>query len=183
MESWQELLKIPPFILKIMFFLARWNRALRPNLPYDAPFLPFNMRAGHKFLSEYDTDFSRATLDGDLSKGFSPEEALWWVKCPTLLMRADACRHQTWELIGALDDEDLERIVSLVDDLRCVQISSRDEIHMLQPVQNYNQTCQEGRLPNWTLARIGDQQAVGHIRDAPQLRRTDPQIELIDERA
>ena len=111
-----ELLNIPPFIIKIMFFLARLNRAVRPNCPYDVPFLPFNMRAGFKFLSEYDTDFSRATIGGDLSKDFSPEEALKQVKCPMLLMRADAYRHETWGLIGAIDDKDLERIVSLVDD-------------------------------------------------------------------
>jgi hypothetical protein len=33
------------------------------------------MRVGCKFLSEYDTDFSRATIDGSLSKDFDPEEA------------------------------------------------------------------------------------------------------------
>jgi pimeloyl-ACP methyl ester carboxylesterase len=132
-EGKSELLKIPRFILKIMFFMARINRAVRPNRPYDTPLLPFNMRAGHKFLSEYDTDFSRATIEGDLSKDFSPEEALKRIKCPMLLMRADAYRHETWGLVGAMDDDDLERIVSLVDDLQCVQISGGHEIHMLQP--------------------------------------------------
>jgi hypothetical protein len=34
------------------------------------------LRAGNKFLSEYDTDFSRATIEGDLSKGFDPEATL-----------------------------------------------------------------------------------------------------------
>jgi hypothetical protein len=48
-------------------------------------------------------------------------------------MRADAHRHETWGLLGAIDDDDLERVVSLVDDLRVVQISARHEIHMLQP--------------------------------------------------
>jgi pimeloyl-ACP methyl ester carboxylesterase len=132
-EGKSELLKIPRFILKIMFFMARINRAVRPNRPYDTPLLPFNMRAGHQFLSEYDTDFSRATIEGDLSKDFSPEEALKRIKCPMLLMRADAYRHETWGLVGAMDDDDLERIVSLVDDLQCVQISGGHEIHMLQP--------------------------------------------------
>jgi hypothetical protein len=50
-----------------------------------------------------------------------------------LLLRADAYRHETWGLIGAIDDNDLERIGSLVDDLQCIQISSRHEVHMLQP--------------------------------------------------
>jgi pimeloyl-ACP methyl ester carboxylesterase len=153
-EGKSELLKIPPFIIKIMFFIARLNRAVRPNSPYDPPFLPFNMRAGFKFLSEYDTDFSRATLEGDLSKDFSPEETLRRVRCPMLLLRADAYRHETWGLIGAIDDKDLERIVSLVDDLQCIQISSGHEIHLVQP-QRYideitkfvNNLRDENRLP------------------------------------
>jgi pimeloyl-ACP methyl ester carboxylesterase len=132
-EGKSELLKIPPFIITIMFFMARLNRAVRPNSPYDVPFLPFNMRAGFKFLSEYDTDFSRATLEGDLSEDFSPEETLRRVRCPMLLLRAEAYRHETWGLIGAIDDQDLERIVSLVDDLECIQISSGHEIHLVQP--------------------------------------------------
>jgi pimeloyl-ACP methyl ester carboxylesterase len=132
-EGKSELLKIPPFILKIIFFLYRLNRAVRPNSPYDTPFLPFNIRAGLKFLSEYDTDFSRATIDGDLSKDFYPEETLKRVKCPMLLMRANASRHETWGLLGAIDDNDLERIVSLVDDLKYIQIPGGHEIHMVQP--------------------------------------------------
>ncbi|MEJ2736667.1 MAG: alpha/beta hydrolase [Anaerolineae bacterium] len=132
-EGKTELLKIPPFILKIIFFLDRLNRTVRPNKPYDTPLLPFNMRAGQKFLSEYDTDFSRATIDGDLSKDFDPKETLKRVKCPMLLMRADASRHETWGLLGAIDDDDLECIVSLVDDLKVVQIPGRHEIHMVQP--------------------------------------------------
>lgn len=132
-EGKSELLKIPPIIIKIMFFMARLNRIVRPHRPYDTPFLPFNMRAGHKFLSEYDTDFSRATIEGDLSKDFSPEDALKQVRCPMLLMRADAYRHETWGLIGALDDDDLARIVTLVDDLQIVQFSGGHELHMIKP--------------------------------------------------
>jgi pimeloyl-ACP methyl ester carboxylesterase len=132
-EGKSELLKIPSFIIKSMFFMDRLNRAVRPDSPYDTPFLPYNMRAGNKFLSEYDTDFSRATIEGDLSRDFCPEDALKRVKCPMLLLRADAYRHETWGLVGAMDDKDLERVVSLVENLQCVQISGAHEIHLVQP--------------------------------------------------
>ncbi len=128
-----ELLKIPPFIVKGIFLLYRANRALRAQSPYDAPFLPFNIRAGFKFLSEYDTDFSRATLDGDLSRDFDPEATLKRVKCPMLLIRVAATRDPNWGLLGAIDDDDLARIVSLVDDLKCVQVTGAHEVHVVQP--------------------------------------------------
>ena len=153
-EGKSELLKIPPFIINTIFFLDRINRAVRPDRPYDIPFLPFNIRAGYKFLSEYDPDFSRATIEGDLSKDFSPEETLKQVRCPMLLMRADASRHETWGLLGAISDEDLERIVRLVDDLAYVQIPGGHEIHMAQPeryideiIKFVNKLRKENKLP------------------------------------
>ncbi|MCA9961574.1 MAG: alpha/beta hydrolase, partial [Anaerolineales bacterium] len=132
-EGKADLLKIPPFIVKGMFFLDRLNRAIRPDKPYDTPFLPYNIRAGNKFLSEYDTDFSLATIDGRLSAGFDPEDALPRVKCPTLLLWAGGYRHETWGLVGAMDKNDMERVVSLVSDLQCVEIPGAHEIHMVQP--------------------------------------------------
>jgi pimeloyl-ACP methyl ester carboxylesterase len=132
-EGKPDLLKIPTFIIKSMFFLDRLNRAVRPNSPYDTPFLPYNLRAGNKFLSEYDTDFSRATIEGDLSRDFSPEDALKRVKCPMLLLWAGAYRHETWGLVGAMEDRDVERVTALVDDLQCVKIPGGHEIHLVQP--------------------------------------------------
>jgi pimeloyl-ACP methyl ester carboxylesterase len=132
-EGKSELLKIPAFIVKTMGFMFRVNRALRPNSPYDVPFLPFNIRAGCKFLSEYDTDFSRATIDGDLSRGFDPDDTLKRIRCPVLLLWAHATRHGTWGIIGALDENDLQRMIALVDDFRYVEIPGAHEMHMVHP--------------------------------------------------
>lgn len=132
-EGKTELLKIPSFIVKTISLLFRVNRTLRPNSPYDAPFLPFNIRAGCKFLTEYDTDFSRATIDGDLSKDFDPEETLKRIKCPVLLLWAHATRHETWGIIGALDENDLQRMIALVDDFRYIDIPGAHEMHMVHP--------------------------------------------------
>ncbi len=130
-----ELLKIPPVIVKAIFFLYRLNSRMRPQSPYDVPLLPFNIRAGIKFLSEYDTDFSRATLDGDLSAGFDPEETLKRIRCPMLLIRVAATRNKNWGLLGAIDHDDLIRITSLVDGLQCVEVAGAHEVHMVQPAR------------------------------------------------
>lgn len=132
-EGSAELRMIPPFAVKVILAMFRLNRALRPHRPYDVPLLPFNLRASLKFWSEYDPDFSRATLDGDLSEGFSPEQALRGVRCPMLLLRVPASRHETWGILGAIDDDDLRRIEALVDDLRVVEIPGKHEIHMESP--------------------------------------------------
>ncbi len=137
-----DLLKIPPFIVKGIFLLYRANRSLRPQSPYDAPFLPFNIRAGFKFLSEYDTDFSRATLDGDLSRGFDPDATLKQVKCPMLLIRVAATRDANWELLGAIDDGDLALIISLVGNLKCVQVTGAHEVHVVQPARYITELLQ-----------------------------------------
>ncbi len=132
-EGKSDLLKIPRFIIKSLSLLDRINRAVQPNRPYDAPFLPYHMRAGNKFLSEYDTDFSRATIDGDLSNDFDPDETLKRVRCPMLLLWAHATRHTTWGIVGALDESDLKRVVALVDDLQYVDMPGAHEIHLTQP--------------------------------------------------
>ncbi len=149
-----DLLKIPPFILDAIFFLYRTNRALRPAQPYDAPLLPYNIRAGFKFLSEYDTDFSLATIDGRLSRDFDPEATLKRLACPMLLMRVPATRDPRWGVLGAIDDQDLQLIRALVDDLKVVEITGGHELHIVRPeryIQELTAFVDElkarGRLP------------------------------------
>ncbi|MCA9657259.1 MAG: alpha/beta hydrolase [Myxococcales bacterium] len=128
-----ELLRIPAPIVRLGDLLLRAHRRLRPRRPYDLPLLPFNLRASLKFLSEYDPDFSRATVEGDLSAGFAPEATLAAIRCPVLLLRVPATRHPTWGILGAIDDDDLLRIKALVGDLEVVEFPGRHEIHMQQP--------------------------------------------------
>jgi pimeloyl-ACP methyl ester carboxylesterase len=106
---------------------------LKPNHPYDAPFLSFELRVGAKFFSEYDVDFSRATIDGKLSEGFDPEDALRKVKVPMLLLQAKWSREKNWGLLGAMDDQDVQKIRSLVKDLQYAHIDSGHGIHIGEP--------------------------------------------------
>ncbi len=77
-----ELRMLPAPVAAAIATLFQVHRRLRPGQPSDILFIPFNLRAGLTSLSEYDTDLSRATADGDLSAGFSPDDALSRVQCP-----------------------------------------------------------------------------------------------------
>jgi len=132
-EGKDELLYIPALVAKGIASVFNINKRLKPNRPYDIPLLPYSQRVGCKFLFEYDIDFSKATIDGRLSEGFDPEAALKKVKCPMLLLHASWSRHKTWGLVGAMDDTDVQRIKSLVKDMRYNYVESRHEIHMAKP--------------------------------------------------
>ena len=93
----------------------------------------FDERAGLKFISEYDVDFSKATIDGRLTEGFDPENTLKKIKCPVLLIQARWSRHETWGLLGALDDEDVEKISSIVKGLKHVKVNSIHDVHLSKP--------------------------------------------------
>ena len=132
-QGQEELLLIPAPLARGIVRLFKFSRALHPARPYDVPFLPYALRAGFKFYLEYDVDFSAATIDGRLSAGFDPEDALRKVTCPMLLLKATSFRHATWGLIGALDEEDVQRIRHLVQNLRVAEIKSGHEVHIGKP--------------------------------------------------
>jgi pimeloyl-ACP methyl ester carboxylesterase len=132
-EGTDRLFTIPVPIAKGFAAIFDVTKALKPNHPYDTPFFSYEMRVGVKFFMEYDTDFSKATIDGRLSASFDPEDALRRVSCPMLLMQASWSRHPTWGLLGAMDDQDVLKIKSLVKDVRYAYINSGHGIHIGEP--------------------------------------------------
>jgi hypothetical protein len=66
-EGPNNLLLMPSFIASYRSISLALNKKLRPNKPYDLLNARFDQRAGLKFISEYDVDFSIATIDGRLT--------------------------------------------------------------------------------------------------------------------
>ena len=132
-EGKKQLFLIPPWIAGFIVGLFYLNRKFRPSRKYDIPLAPFSGRVGFKFLSEYDVDFSKATIDGRLAEGFDPESTLKKINCPMLLIQARWSRHETWGLLGALEDKDVEQISSIVKDLKCVKVNSIHDVHLSKP--------------------------------------------------
>ena len=132
-EGQEALLLIPPWIARFIVGDFELNKRLRPNKKYDVPMAPYSGKLGFKFISEYDVDFSKATIDGRLTSGFDPERTLARIRCPMLLIHAKWSRHAYWGLIGAMDDEDAERIRRKVEHLTYVKVDSFHDVHLSKP--------------------------------------------------
>ncbi len=128
-----ELLLIPGWVAKFIVGDFELNKRLRPNRKYDVPLAPYNGKLGFKFISEYDTDFSKATIDGRLTAGFDPEATLRRIRCPVLLIHAKWSRDEHWGLLGAMDDEDAARIRANVQRLTHVKVDSFHDVHLSKP--------------------------------------------------
>ena len=131
--GYEKLFLIPAWIAKFIVGLFELNKKFRPSKKYDIPLAPFSGRVGFKFLCEYDVDFSRATIDGRLTQGFDPDSTLRKIKCPVLLIQARWSRHETWGLLGALDDNDAEKIRSIVKDIKVVKVNAIHDVHLAKP--------------------------------------------------
>jgi len=132
-EGKEKLLFMPAFIASYRAISLEFNKKIRPSKPYDLLNARFDQRAGLKFISEYDVDFSKATIDGRLTEGFDPEETLKKIKCPVLLIHAYWSRHKTWGLLGALDDKDVDKIHSIVKDIKVVKVNAIHDVHLAKP--------------------------------------------------
>jgi hypothetical protein len=97
-EGQDQLLYISAPIAKSIVALFTISKRWRPDRAYDPPFLSYNQRVGFKFVLKYDEDYSRAAIDGRLSAGFDPQDALKKVHCPMQLLQASGFRHPMWGL-------------------------------------------------------------------------------------
>ena len=132
-EGKEKLLFMPSFIASYRSMSLDINKKIRPSRKYDLLNARFDQRAGLKFISEYDVDFSKATIDGRLTKGFDPEETLYKIKCPVLLIHAYWSRHKTWGLLGAFDDNDVEKIRSILKDVQVRKVNAMHDVHLAKP--------------------------------------------------
>jgi pimeloyl-ACP methyl ester carboxylesterase len=129
----KHVLKIPRFLSAFISSYVRLYQFLRPGQPIDIPFLPLGIRVFVKGLSMYDPNFTRAFLDGTAMADFDHASALSKVKCPMLLIHANWFRHEKYGLVGAMDDNDVKRVRSIVPGLHYVKINAGHTIHIEKP--------------------------------------------------
>ncbi len=94
--------------------VRRWKEQ-HPGEPsgFSAWWAPRSFGDFFRSLSMFDPDFARAFVDGRFYGDFSHEQALRGLRIPILLLHAKWLRVEPYGLVGALDDEDVAKVVRL----------------------------------------------------------------------
>lgn len=125
-------MKMPRPLSLLLSAYIKLHLVVRKGRPVSAPFLPIGLRVFLKGLSEYDPAFTRAFLDGSACD-FDHADALSKVPCPMLLLHANWFRDEDYGLVGAMDDDDVAKVRSLVRDFRYLRVNCGHIIHMEKP--------------------------------------------------
>jgi pimeloyl-ACP methyl ester carboxylesterase len=105
-----------------------------PGQPVEIGY-PKTLKLLLKSLSMFDPDFARAFVDGRFYEGLDHAEALKRIRCPVLVLHADWHRYPDHGLVGAMDDQDAERIMELAPQTRYKKIHANHVIHAFKPKQ------------------------------------------------
>lgn len=125
--------RMPDWFVDLLSWAIKRRLAAHPDEPVDIGWLPGSARVMFKSLSQFDPDFARAFVDGRFYVDFDHSEALRRTRCPILVLHADWFRHPDFGLVGALDADDVARIVALRPDTRVERIAANHVIHYFKP--------------------------------------------------
>ncbi len=106
--------RLPPKpIMKFIAWTIALHQAFSPGSPIDMKGLPLPARIITRGNSQFDGNFSRAFVEGTVGEGFDHATALAKITQPILFLHANWSMIQG-RLMGALDDDDIARVKSLV---------------------------------------------------------------------
>lgn len=108
-----KLLRVPWLLVKLMSLRLAWQQLFAPGTPLDLMLLPPMLRIMMKGVTHFDGHFSRAFVDGTMGEGFDHAETLARITQPVLFLHAKWFKYKGL-LFGALDDDDVARVRSLV---------------------------------------------------------------------
>ncbi|MFX0093493.1 MAG: alpha/beta fold hydrolase [Candidatus Hodarchaeota archaeon] len=126
--------KVPYWMAYIMAWVIRKSQnSQKSRFP-----IPNRFKRLSKALLNYDSDFSRAFLDGRIYEGLNHEEALEKAKTPILLLHANWFRHPQYGLVGAMDDRDAEKARALAPHMIYKRVDAPHVLHNHDPGQFIN---------------------------------------------
>lgn len=125
--------KLPKWLTHIIASIVMSHKAENNKGRNSYWYLPQKLKLLVEILTTFDSDFSKAWIDGRIYKGLNHEEALGRVKCPSLLLHVNWFRHEKYGLVGAMDDNDIEKVLSLMPHCIYKRINSSHVIHSAKP--------------------------------------------------
>lgn len=113
---------------KLSGFAAKY-RCKHPDKNLKVPFWPKRFLAGFQGLQWYDPAFGETFYDDSFHQNVDYNELLSAIDCPTLFLKAKSTIGEDGLLQGALSDEDLKQVCSLVNDISVEYFDCGHGIH------------------------------------------------------
>ncbi len=110
-------------------------RTKHPDKNLRVPFWPKKFLEGFKGLQYYDPHFGEAFYNNSFNDNVDYNELLSKIKCPALFMKANTTIGEDGLLQGALSDEDLKQVDSLIDNMAIEHFDCGHGIHADKPKQ------------------------------------------------
>lgn len=101
-----------------------------PGKAVEIGFLPDIVQLLIRGLNYYDPQFGTAFYDGSWNDQFDHAQALQKITCPTLLLHANYEILEDGVLNGAMDQDDADRVVSLIPNAEYMRIDSEHVVHL-----------------------------------------------------
>ncbi|MBW4080579.1 alpha/beta fold hydrolase [Paenibacillus sp. S150] len=130
------------FSLPMIKTAVKSYRNANPGKAVEISFLPDTVRLMLRGFDYYDPRFGAGFYDGSWNAGFDHAEALQKITCPTLLLHANYEIREDGELNGAMDQEDADRVVSLIPNAEYKKVDAAHVTHIDQPEQ-FNQNVED----------------------------------------
>ena len=125
--------RFPGWLTRMIARIIRKHQRKGKRGKIASPYLPKKVNQLLEILTTFDSDFAKAWVDGRIYQGLNHEDALTKVKCPALLLHASWFRHEKFGLVGAMDDDDVKKALSLMPQCIYKKIDSTHVIHTAKP--------------------------------------------------
>lgn len=113
--------------------MATAYRTRHPEKDLKVPFWPKAALAGLQGMNHYDPLFGEAFYNDSFHCGIPHEKILEKITCKTIFMKAQTKTDSNGLLMGALKDEDVQRVSELIGNCKIVPFDCGHGIHVEKP--------------------------------------------------
>ncbi len=118
-----------------MAALAQKYRAGNPDKDLRIPFWPKSALEAFRGMNQYDPQFGDAFYTDSFHASIPHEELLRHISCRTVFLKAKAEISSDGILMGALSEDDLQRVLATVPDCALIRFNCGHGIHVEKPNQ------------------------------------------------